>query len=229
MCGIAGRFSFRQAGESVSLLPRMIGLLAHRGPDDSGCYEDNEAGLAQARLSVIDPIGGKQPMSSRDGSVWVAFNGEIFNFVELRKELKRKGHVFQTQSDTEVLLRYLEEKGEECVQYLNGQFAVAIWDRREKRMFLSRDRFGICPFVLYAHSRSVSLRFGGEGASSYPEVSRELDPEALDDIFTFWFPVAPRTIFRNIQELPPGHSLAIQREPQNLAVLVYCIQPNDRH
>ena len=212
MCGIAGRFSFRQAGEPVSLLPRMIGLLAHRGPDDSGCYEDNEAGLAQARLSIIDPIGGKQPMSSRDGSVWVAFNGEIFNFVELRKELKRKGHVFQTQSDTEVLLHMYEEKGEECVQYFNGQFAVAIWDRREKRMFLSRDRFGICP--LYYTRTAGAFLFASEAKALllHPEVSRELDPEALDDIFTFWFPVAPRTIFRNIQELPPGHSLAVSKE-----------------
>jgi asparagine synthase (glutamine-hydrolysing) len=212
MCGIAGILRFNNEAVAPELLSRMVGLLQHRGPDASGVYASDPAGpvgLAHARLSIIDLSGGQQPMSNADGSLWLTFNGEIFNYVELRDELRQKGHRFATQSDTEVILHMYEEKGEDCVRYFNGQWVFAIWDARQRQLFLSRDRVGVRP-LFYTRTLS-SFVFASEIKSilTHPAVERTLDCEALDQVFTFWCTLPPRTMFKGIQELPPGHSMVV--------------------
>lgn len=187
------------------LLARMIGAIAHRAPDAQGVVADTRAGLAHARLSIIDLVSGQQPMATADGAVQISFNGEIFNYVELRRDLVARGHVFRTDSDTEVILHLYEEHGEHCVEFLNGDFAFAIWDNRNNRMMLARDRMGVRP--LFHATRGGVLYFASE-VKALLEVSSirpELDPVAIDQIFTFWFPLAPWTGFKGIFELPPAH------------------------
>lgn len=207
MCGIAGIVTSSGRRIDPQLLGDMIAMIDHRGPDERGVHVDQFAALAHARLSIIDPAGGRQPMSNEDGSRWITFNGEIFNFVELREELIQKGHRFRTRSDTEVLLRLYEEEGPEAVQKLNGQWAFGLWDARERMLFLSRDLMGVRP-VFYT-ILGDTLLFASEikALFAHPHVSRDLDPEGLDNIFSFWATNPPRTAFRNIRELPPGHSL----------------------
>ena len=187
-------------------------MLAHRGPDDHGFYISGEAGLAHARLSIIDLAGGHQPMSIDDGRVSITFNGEIFNYLELRDHLKKKGHRFRTQSDTEVILHLYQEKGAECVNDLNGQWAFAIWDARHQKLFLSRDRLGVRP--LFYSRTEAGFQFASEikALRACPEVCCELDWDALNQVFTYWFPVPPRTAFRGISQLPPGHCLVLENE-----------------
>jgi asparagine synthase (glutamine-hydrolysing) len=184
----------------------MIGVMRHRGPDADGYHFDGPVGLGHARLSIIDLAGGHQPMCNEDGSLWITFNGEIFNHVELRQELLARGHQFATRCDTEVILHLFEDKGEECVRYLNGQWAFAIWDANKRTLFLSRDRLGVRP--IFYTSTPQSFVFGSEIKSlfTHPDVKREIDPQGLNDIFTFWSTLAPRTTFKNVLELPPGHS-----------------------
>src|SRR6266404_1676918 len=145
MCGIAGVVNMNGRPVDRTHLEDMADLLSHRGPDGIGIFAEDNAGLAHARLSIIDLACGQQPMTNDDRSIWISFNGEIFNYLELREELQQKGHRFTTRSDTEVLLRLYEEEGPACVERLNGQWAFAIWDRRSRRLFLSRDRMGIRP------------------------------------------------------------------------------------
>jgi len=211
MCGISGIFNLNGAPVEAERLWRMIRLLGHRGPDDSGAYTDGSVGLAHARLSIIDLAGGHQPMHNTARSACIVFNGEIFNYVELTKELERKGHQFSTKSDTEVILELYEEYGPDCVRYMNGQWAFAIWDSKRKRLFLSRDRLGVRP--LFYTVAGNALVFGSEIKSllAHPGVNAEIDPQALQQIFTYWSPLAPRTIFRNIFELPAGHSLIVEQ------------------
>jgi asparagine synthase (glutamine-hydrolysing) len=212
MCGIAGILNFSEKRVDPVLLVRMVERIRHRGPDDFGIYTDKRAGLAHTRLSIIDLGAGQQPMHNEDKSLSIIFNGEIFNYLELRKDLVRKGRSFRTRSDTEVILRLYEEKGEQCVQDLNGQWAFAIWDSKRERLFLSRDRLGVRP-LFYTVTEDAFV-FGSEIKSIFalPNVSREIDPIALDQIFTFWVSIPPRTIFKNILELPPGHSLTVHRK-----------------
>ena len=209
MCGIAGYANW--SGEPVdrNVLQRMIGAIAHRGPDDEGMFIADAVGLAHARLSIIDVAGGHQPMSNEDGTLWITFNGEIFNYIELREELESRGHRFATKSDTEVILHAYEEKGERCVDGLNGQWAFAIWDGPAKRLFLSRDRMGVRP--LYYTTVGTSFLFASEIKSLFrhPRVKRELDLRSLDQTFTFWAPLSPGTPFRDVLELPPGHSMTV--------------------
>ncbi|HLK49264.1 MAG TPA: asparagine synthase (glutamine-hydrolyzing) [Bryobacteraceae bacterium] len=209
MCGICGFVNFTGPGEA-GLLPAMISAIHHRGPDDTGFYRCAQAGLGHARLSIIDVEGGRQPMCNSDGTLWITFNGEIFNHVELREELSGRGHRFRTRSDTEVILHLYQEEGERCVERLNGQWAFGIWDARASKLFLSRDRMGVRP--LFYTRTSDQFLFGSEikALLACPQVTRELDLQALDQIFTFWFALPPRTAFRNIHQLPPGHSLTLQ-------------------
>ncbi len=217
MCGIAG--ILRLDGQSVepTLLDRMIERVRHRGPDDCGTHTDKQVGLAHARLSIIDLASGGQPMHNEDRSVSIVFNGEIFNYLELRADLLQRGHRFRTECDTEVILRLYEESGEECVRHLNGQWAFAIWDSRRERLFLSRDRLGVRP--LFYTVAGQALIFGSEMKSLFalPHVSREIDPIALDQIFTFWVTLPPRTTFKGVRELPPGHSLTVEKGRITLA------------
>ena len=213
MCGIAGYFgNLESHGSARELLGRMVGALRHRGPDASGVVVTESAGLAHARLSIIDlSPGGAQPMSNDDGTISITFNGEIFNYVELRDELMARGRKFRSTSDTEVIIRLYEEMGPPCVEKLNGDFAFAIWDARWGELLLARDRMGVRP--LYYTQRNGLLYFASEVKAllQVPGIDAEVDPFALDQIFTFWFPLAPRTIFKGISELPPAHTLTARR------------------
>jgi asparagine synthase (glutamine-hydrolysing) len=210
MCGIAGVVRLHGGGVDAGQLKNMIGTLAHRGPDGEGISTMNGVALAHRRLSIIDLEGGHQPMSISDGALWITFNGEIFNYVELREELIKKGHQFKTRSDTEVILHLYQEEGENCVQRLNGQWAFAIWDAKQRKLFLSRDRMGVRP--LFYTQTADSFLFASEikALFAHPGVQRDLDLQALDQIFTLWVTLPPRTAFKNIWQLPPGHSLVLE-------------------
>ncbi len=210
MCGIAGILQLNGGPADREQPCRMIRTLLHRGPDAHDAYVCGPVALAHARLSIIDLQGGAQPMSTRDGRLWITFNGEIFNYVELRQELLGKGHHFATRSDTEVILNAYREYGEDCVHHLNGQWAFAIWDEAARKLFLSRDRIGIRP-LFYTQTRD-SLLFASEikALLTCRDVPAEIDLQGLDQIFTFWVTLAPRTAFKNILQLPPGCSLTVQ-------------------
>lgn len=211
MCGITGTLNLRQSHPIREVdLRRMLAMIRHRGPDQFGIYMDDHVGLGSARLSIIDLDGGQQPISNEDASLWIVFNGEIFNYLELRPELEARGHCFATHTDTEVLLHLYEECGPDCLHQLNGQFAFAIWDTRDRSLFLARDRLGVRP--LFYTLAEGALVFGSEIKALLADrrVRRELDPMALDQIFTYWSTLSPRTVFRGIVELPPGHFLKAQ-------------------
>jgi asparagine synthase (glutamine-hydrolysing) len=211
MCGIAGIVNLKKEREiSRTTLEGMISVLRHRGPDGVGFYRDRRVGLAHARLSIIDLEGGRQPMHNEDRSVWITFNGEIFNYKELRTLLLERGHRFETMSDTEVIVHLYEDHGPGCLEYLNGQFAFAVWDSARDRFFVARDRVGIRP--LYYTVADGALLFASEIKALFmdPRVKREMDPVALDQIFTFWTTVPTGTAFRDIRELPAGCFLTIR-------------------
>lgn len=211
MCGIAGVLNLGGQPVDRGLLLGMIGRVSHRGPDALGMYSSGGIGLAHSRLSIIDLVGGRQPMSNEDGSVWISFNGEIFNYLEVRNALAAKGHQFRTRSDTEVVIHAYEEYGEECVHRLNGQWAFVLWDATRQKLFVSRDRFGILP-LFYART-ATGLIFASEIKSLFADggVERRIDLEGLAQSFTLWCTVAPRTPFDGVQELPPGHNLVVER------------------
>jgi asparagine synthase (glutamine-hydrolysing) len=206
MCGIAGiiHTSDRHAPPSAELLRAMIGTIRHRGPDEFGIYRDHHAGLVNARLSIIDVLGGQQPMSNEDGSFWIVFNGEIFNYIELRNELQMLGHRFRTQSDTEVVVHAYEAWGNDCFLKFNGQWAFALWDSQKRTLILSRDRIGVRP--LYVRQAHGKIWFASEVKAIFsdPEVPRSIDPRGLDQTFTYWASLAPVSMFDGIEEIPPG-------------------------
>jgi len=208
MCGICGIVDW-EAERPIDncVLKRMVWMMRHRGPDEFHVYTDGYAGLGHARLSIIDLAGGSQPMSNEDGSVWVVFNGEIYNYVELTPELQRRGHRFSTHSDTEVIVHLYEEYGRRCVDHMNGQFAFAIWDTTTRTVFMARDRLGIRP-LYYAMLDGVLL-FASEMKALFaaPGMSARLDPVGLDQVFTFWSSIAPRTPFEGVNQIPAGHYL----------------------
>lgn len=183
----------------------MTAAIAHRGPDEHGIYIAPQAGLGHVRLSIVGLGDGQQPMPDASGELTIAFNGEIFNYVELRDELRARGRRFRTSSDTEVILHLYDEMGEDCVSVLNGDFAFAIFDARRRRVMLARDRMGVRP--LFYTMQGSTLYFASEVKAllQVPGVTAEIDPIALDQIFTLWAPIAPRTPFRNILELEPAH------------------------
>ncbi len=205
MCGFAGIARAKPRGVSETTLRRMAAAIAHRGPDGFGLAVDANVGLAHLRLSIIDIEGGAQPMATEDRSLVVVFNGEIFNFVELRAQLSDRGHRFRTRSDTEVLLRAYEEWQEGMVERLNGDFAFVIHDRRAKRLVMARDRFGVRP-LFYAEVDG-DLYFGSEVKALLASggVPGAIDLEGLDEVFTFWGARAARTLFRGVRSLEPGH------------------------
>lgn len=210
MCGICGVLSLRSNCPDEKLINDMIGTIRHRGPDECGIHCSGRIGLGHARLSIIDLCGGHQPMRNADGSLWISYNGEIYNYVELKKELERRGHRFASQSDTEVILHLYEEEGEECVRHFNGQWAFAIWDSRKQRLFLSRDRLGVRP--LYYAWKDNCFVFGSEikAILAYPGMAPEIDLIGFDQLFTFWCTLPPRTVFKGIEELPPAGCLTVE-------------------
>jgi asparagine synthase (glutamine-hydrolysing) len=218
MCGIAGLLNFDGGPPpDRAALARMIHTLHHRGPDGYGFFSDPSCGLAHARLSIIGLSDGHQPIHNEDGSVWIVFNGEIFNYIELRDELTQAGHRFYTHSDTEVIVHLYERHGERFVDHLNGQFAIALWDRKRQKLVLARDRTGIRP--LFYTRVNGRLAFASEVKSLFalPEVPRKLNLSAVGDVMTYWSALAPDTVFEGILSLPPGHVLTIERGRETLS------------
>jgi asparagine synthase (glutamine-hydrolysing) len=211
MCGIVGICDLGGAPPvSESTLRAMLGTIRHRGPDQFGIYLDDHVGLGSARLSIIDLATGQQPISNEDGTLWIVFNGEVFNHPELRRELEQRGHRFRTTSDTEAVLHAYEEYGAECLPRFNGQFAIAIWDAGERTLFMARDRLGVRPLFYTVVGRT--LVFGSEikAILAAPGVTATPDPVALDQIFTYWSALSPRTFFQGIVELPPGSHILVR-------------------
>ena len=212
MCGIAGRFNFDPSHPvDPRVLSAMTGAIAHRGPDADGFYRAPGIGLGHRRLSIIDLAGGDQPLGNEDGSIQVIFNGEIYNFAEIRAELVARGHSFRTNCDTEVIVHGYEEWGDRCVDRFRGMFAFAVWDGRARRLLLARDRLGVKP-LYYAHLPGRGLVFGSEikALLEDPEVPREWRPEALDAYLSLLYVPAPGTIYAAVQKLPPAHVLVAQ-------------------
>ncbi|MCD6281950.1 MAG: asparagine synthase (glutamine-hydrolyzing) [Deltaproteobacteria bacterium] len=207
MCGIAGILG--RLSKDRDLMGSMLATMIHRGPDEGGIFQDNPVSLGHRRLSIIDLKTGKQPISNEDKSVWVVANGEIFNYIEIKKNLVEKGHRFYTNSDIEVLPHLLEEYGLDLFEHLNGQFAFALWNSKTSELILARDRFGIAP--LFYTRQADNLIFSSEIKAMLPVVGRlEIDPMALKQVFTFWNVLAPRTIFKGIQQLRPGECMVIR-------------------
>ena len=207
MCGIAG--IVRNDGKPVDeqLLTRMCNAIRHRGPDDDGFYINGSVGLGMRRLAIIDLKGGAQPIHNRDRSSWIVFNGEIYNYLELREKLEKLGHTFYTNSDTEAIVHAYDQFGADCPKHLRGMFAFAIWNERTQELFLARDRVGKKP-LLYSHVNG-QLIFGSEFSALllHPDVSRDVQPEALDYYLSFMCIPAPLTAYRAIRKLEPGHWL----------------------
>ncbi len=212
MCGISGIIDYRSKVNSRTSVESMLRSISYRGPDESGIYHSHYATLGNVRLSIIDIGGGQQPLSDRSGRFWIVFNGEIFNYKELRADLEKKGNVFRTMSDTEVLVQLYAEYGRNCLSLLNGQFALAIWDKQKEELFLARDRVGIRPLFYNLTNNVLSLASEIKALFSLNRVKRELKPENLAQVYTFWSTITPDTPFKGIYELPPGHFAIFNRK-----------------
>jgi asparagine synthase (glutamine-hydrolysing) len=206
MCGICGKFSW-DGPIDPSLVHQMMDMMIHRGPDDEGSYIQQQVVLGHRRLSIIDLESGKQPISNEDGTVWIVFNGEIYNYIQLRSELLQAGHRFRTHTDTEVIVHLYEQYGECCVDKLSGMFAFAIWDVRKRRLFLARDRVGIKPLYYSVNEKSVIFASEIKALMADPSVKREIDLQTIDKFLTFLYTPGPETMLRSIHKLPPGHYL----------------------
>lgn len=210
MCGIAGRINFTNAPVERTLLQHMCNAIAHRGPDDWGIYTDGPVGLGNRRLSIIDVSGGHQPIGNEDETIWVVFNGEIYNFPELANNMQCRGHHLKTHSDTEVLVHLYEEYGLDCLSHLNGMFAFAIWDKNKQRLFVARDRLGQKP-LCYA-STTTGLVFASEinALLQDPQIPRQLDLASLDLYLRLLCVPAPYTMFKAVRKLMPGHYMLVE-------------------
>ena len=188
----------------------MTAALRHRGPDEEGFYVEGNIGLGHSRLGIIDLSGGQQPIFNEDRTLSVVFNGEIFNYLELRDLLTKKGHTFYTHSDTEVIVHLYEQYGKDFLHHMNGQFAIAIWDEKRRELTLARDRVGICP-LFYSVLEDGTFLFGSEVKSIFchPGIQPEIDPVGIDQVFSLWVNIPPRTVFNGVNELAPGHLLAV--------------------
>ncbi len=221
MCGISGLINFNGAPVDRQLLKAMTNTLTHRGPDDEGYYisgrpgngngkNSGHAGLGHRRLSIIDLSTGHQPMTNENSTVWIVFNGEIYNYPHLKKILEDKGHRFGTNSDTEVIIHGYEEWGEDCVKHLRGMFAFAIWDENQNSMFLARDRLGIKPLYYYADTSKFVFGSEVKAILRHPGVKREIEPKALYGYLCLMYVPAPDSIFKNIHKLLPGHTITVK-------------------
>jgi asparagine synthase (glutamine-hydrolysing) len=213
MCGIAGFFEPEERlapAEQRRVLAQMCNVIEHRGPDHEGFFVEDGVALGMRRLSIIDLFTGHQPIANEDGSIWIVFNGEIYNYRELRDDLIRRGHTFKTNTDTETIVHLYEEEGEACVSRLRGMFAFAIYDRRKRKLFMARDRVGVKP--LHYALAGNRLVFGSEIKSllQHPEVPRAVNHEAISDFLSFSYVPDPQTAFRGIRKLPPGHTLTFK-------------------
>src|SRR5580698_906875 len=188
----------------------MADTIEHRGPDDDGYYVAGPVGFGFRRLSIIDLATGHQPISNEDGTVWIVFNGEIYNYQELRAFLQGKGHVFKTQTDTEVIVHLYEEFGEDCVEKLRGMFAFAIWDERKESLFLARDRVGIKPLYYWHSGKALVFASEIKAILADPQVQPEVVPGMIDRFLTFYFVPGDETLLRNIFKLAPGSFMVVR-------------------
>lgn len=220
MCGICGVVSFEPDDAlDNKIIKQMTDSLRHRGPDDEGYYQDTQAALGMRRLSIIDLLTGQQPIANETEKVWVVYNGEIYNFRQLRAELEQRGHVFKTNTDTEIIVHAYEEYGEACVRHFNGMFALAVWDAPNRRLFLARDRVGIKPLYYWVNGNKIVFGSELKALVQHPDVPRRVDPAALDLFLSLEYIPAPRTIYAGICKLLPGHTLVF--EPGKLKLSQY--------
>jgi asparagine synthase (glutamine-hydrolysing) len=205
MCGIAGIVDFGMKSDGRALVQKMLRSISYRGPDESGIYSAPAVNMGNVRLSIIDIVSGQQPLCDSSGRFWITFNGEIFNYKELRKDLERKGIAFKTHSDTEVLIQLYAEYGSGCLKLLNGQFAFAIWDRKKEELFVARDRMGIRPFFFNIHEGAFTFASEIKAVLCNKNIPAELDYQNLSQVYTFWTTITPYTAFKGVYELSPGH------------------------
>jgi asparagine synthase (glutamine-hydrolysing) len=211
MCGIAGIYNYRSLSEPEPemSLKKMLSVIRHRGPDESGIYVGENMGIGSVRLSIVDVSSGQQPMSDASDTYWIVYNGEIFNYKELRLDIEKQGIRFKTHSDTEVVVQMYAIYGAKCLQYFNGQFAFCIWNKKKKEFFLARDRVGIRPLFYWAQNNAFAFCSEIKGLFTLNQVERSINMESLAQIFTYWTTISPNTPFSNIYELPPGHYMHI--------------------
>lgn len=212
MCGIAGKFVLAADGRvSEPEIQRMLVPMAHRGPDGHGIHLDGPVGLGHLRLAIIDVDGGPQPMSNEDGTVWIVFNGEIYNFQSLRERLIGRGHTFKSHCDTEVIVHAYEEYGFDCVKHLRGMFAFAIWDKVNRRLFAARDRVGIKPFYYCQTAHALSFASELKGIVADPAIPRDFNLLALRQFLSFYYLPGEQTLFQHVKKLLPGHFLVAEK------------------
>ena len=211
MCGIAGIFNYQSSIEPSAehSVRNMLSVIRHRGPDESGIYLDEKVGIGSVRLSIIDLASGQQPMCDESGDYWIVYNGEIFNYTELRLDIEAKGILLKTHSDTEVVVQMYALYGSKCLQYFNGQFAFCIWNKKKKELFLARDRVGIRPLFYWNQNNAFAFCSEIKGLFTLSEIERSITPESLAQVFTYWTTISPNTPFKNIYELPPGHHMIV--------------------
>lgn len=211
MCGVAGIIDYQGRENSRTAVESMLRSIVYRGPDESGIYKSPYATLGNVRLSIIDLVSGQQPLSDPSGRYWIVYNGEVFNYKELREDLEKEGCRFKTQSDTEVIVQLYARKGPGCVSLLNGQFVFAIWDKLKEELFIARDRVGIRPLFYSFNNGAFSFASEIKALFTQKSIPRKLRPESLSQIFTFWTSLTPHTAFEGISELSPGHYLIFSR------------------
>src|SRR4030095_10908154 len=207
MCGIAGIVRNDRSDVDRALLGRMCAAIRHRGPDEDGFYVNGPVGLGMRRLAIIDLKSGQQPIHNQDRTAWIVFNGEIYSYLELREKLKKLGHTFYTNSDTEAIVHAYDQYGADCPNHLRGMFAFAIWDERTQELFLARDR--VCKKPLLDAQVNGQLIFGSEFTALllHPDISKEVEPEAIHNYLSFMCVPAPLTAYKAIKKLEPGHTL----------------------
>lgn len=212
MCGVAGIIDFEKRKNTTATISNMLKVIRHRGPDDSGIYHSAFATFGNVRLSILDIKNGRQPISDSSGRYWIVYNGEVFNYKELRESIEHQGDIFKTNTDTEVIVHLFRRYGEDCLKLLNGQFVFAIWDKKEEELFIARDRVGIRPLFYYSSNGTLSFASEIKALFEIPDIPKELSPEGLLQTYTFWTTLTPLTSFRNIFELSPGHFLRFSRK-----------------
>ncbi len=212
MCGICGKIDFQGSIIDREIIDKMTDSLAYRGPDDRGVFTSGHVGLGHRRLSIIDlSSSGRQPMSNEDESIWLVFNGEIYDFEKHRKELMQKGHIFKSRTDSEALIHLYEDHGADCVKYINGMFAFAIWDKKQDRIMLARDRLGIKPMHYFWNGQKLSFASEIKALLCDPSIPRDMNPVALDLYLTLNYIPCPETIFKGINKLEPGALLLAEK------------------
>src|SRR5450432_994291 len=209
MCGITGFVTVNPSSESTSVIERMTDSIRHRGPDDFGYYQDPWASLGFRRLAIIDVAGGHQPMANEDQSLWLVYNGEIFNHADLRPDLEKAGHHYTNRSDSETILHSYEQYGPACLQRFRGMFAFAIWDKNARKLFCARDRLGKKPLYYYWDGRLFAFGSEIKALLQHPGISAAFEESLLPQYLAFGYVSEERTLFRNIRKLMPGHYLEL--------------------